>query len=181
MSSRSSSAQSELQRLLDMMDSLSTNTEALARQSQAVATEQLVLKSLGDPQMYTRITTIPPPTSETFEWDFEPRPGLQFLDWLETESGIFWIQGKAGSGNSTLMKHIWNHRHTRETFERWAQPERLLTAKCFFSWYGPAFQKSLLGLFRSLLFEILQASPDLIASVRPGIAHFHSHSNDHKH
>lgn len=32
--------------------------------------------------------------------------GDSIAEWLESGSGVYWISGKAGSGKSTLMKHL---------------------------------------------------------------------------
>ncbi|TID01796.1 hypothetical protein CH35J_004569 [Colletotrichum higginsianum] len=62
-------------------------------------------------QEIVRFHDIKPAHKGTFEWIYsEPRLGANgatwtnFHDWLQNDSGIYWISGKAGSGKSTLMK-----------------------------------------------------------------------------
>lgn len=43
--------------------------------------------------------------------------------WLESGSGVYWVCGKAGSGKSTLMKHIFFHRDVPKLLQRWLNPE----------------------------------------------------------
>lgn len=86
-----------------------------------------------------------------------------FLKWLKHESGFFWITGKAGAGKSTLMKHIARHFRTHEELAVWTGPGRLINA-CFFFWNpGVDLQKSLLGLMRSILYQIINDSLDTLS------------------
>lgn len=69
------------------------------------------LKGLYYDGMYDRETSIAPAHAKTFQWIFEKGTERQrhwedFGKWLESESQVYWITGKAGSGKSTLMKFI---------------------------------------------------------------------------
>ncbi|KAK0739344.1 hypothetical protein B0T21DRAFT_308018, partial [Apiosordaria backusii] len=81
--------------------------------------------------------------------------------WLSSDGGIFHIAGKLGCGKSTLMQLLHGHEFTKSALERWA-------AGYFFSVAVGGVQTSLKGLFRTLLYEILQASPELAPQVLPG-------------
>jgi type II secretory ATPase GspE/PulE/Tfp pilus assembly ATPase PilB-like protein len=48
---------------------------------------------------------------KTFEWLFQNN-ALGFPEWLQSDRGIFWITGKAGSGKSTLMKYAFSDPRT---------------------------------------------------------------------
>ena len=72
--------------------------------------EQL-LQSLGFPAMTKRQEEVYDPYPSTFEWMVEPqsspkKPGSDFLDWLETPGGLYWINGKPGSGKSTVSPMV---------------------------------------------------------------------------
>ena len=67
------------------------------------------------------------------------------------------------------MKYLCNHSNTTQALNLWARKKHIVFATFFFSWYGSSYQKSLQGLFRSLLFEILRACPGLIPVVRPEV------------
>lgn len=43
-----------------------------------------------------------------------------FLHWLSTGNDIFHITGKLGSGKSTLMKFLCEHKRTKEELQKWA-------------------------------------------------------------
>ncbi|KAF4970351.1 hypothetical protein FSARC_2607 [Fusarium sarcochroum] len=94
-----------------------------------------------------------------------------FLNWLSspTPNGIFHISGKLGSGKSTLMKLLSIHPKTRTELQKWAGDRTLAIMKFFFWKPGSEMQKSLDGLFRSLLHDILEACPELIQNVFPDL------------
>ncbi|OAL53816.1 hypothetical protein IQ07DRAFT_677244 [Pyrenochaeta sp. DS3sAY3a] len=93
--------------------------------------------------------------------------GRLFIDWLALGAGFFHILGKLGSGKSTLMKFLFKHPRTKEELFTWAGGKTLVLAKFFFWKPGSPEQKSLDGLFRSLLCEILHSVPDLVATAFP--------------
>ena len=131
---------------------------------------------------------------KTFEWIFSdqhPQQGRwsNFKDWLDSDSRLYWITGKAGSGKSTLIKYICqtDERKALETsnlsteestntecklrcteyLRRWAGASRLITATFFFWNSGVQLQMAQKGLLLSLLYQILRQVPDLIATVSP--------------
>ena len=83
-----------------------------------------------------------------------------FPEWLESGSGIYWINGKAGSGESTLMSSLSEQNKFTETLKTWASEKRLVTPIFFFWRAGSAEQKSIHGLLRSLILQVLQNGPD---------------------
>ncbi|KAK1687540.1 hypothetical protein BDP55DRAFT_714367 [Colletotrichum godetiae] len=87
--------------------------------------------------------------------------------WLELGKGICWISDKAGSGKSTLMKHLGNHSRTAELLSAWAEPQECIVASHYFWSVGTRLQKSINGLLRSLLDEIFRQMPDLIDQIVP--------------
>ncbi|KAI1126841.1 hypothetical protein F5Y10DRAFT_203305 [Nemania abortiva] len=135
--------------------------------------EVAVLKRLRFSDIHSREDAIKGPTEGTFAWPVgETRTTLSgverlFTSWLESGSGVFHISGKAGSGKSTLMKHIWLHDRTEERLKTWAGDKKLLRSAFFFWAAGNDDQKSLTGLFRSILFTVLSQDPSLIPDVFP--------------
>ena len=108
---------------------------------------------------------------KTFEWVFqannEATPFANFLHWLGADNTTlpYWINGKAGSGKSTLMKFIAGDARTRGALSGWAGSEEITTASCFFWNLGTVMQKSHQGLLQSLLYTVLDKHPRTIPLV----------------
>ena len=69
---------------------------------------------------------------------------------------MLWIKGKPGAGNSTVLKYA------LETAEQETK-KGIILAWFFFHGRGAPMQKNILGLFRSLLHQILQKSRELLS------------------
>ena len=93
-----------------------------------------------------------------------------FARWLKSGHGVYWINGKAGSGKSTLMNHICNHGRRLELLEEWCSGRRLLTPTFFFWNAGSRLQKSIDGLLRSLVYQILKECRELVGCF--GVSHY---------
>ncbi|KAK3368502.1 hypothetical protein B0H63DRAFT_497750 [Podospora didyma] len=137
-----------------------------------------ILERLAFNDMHTRYDAIEDACSKTFCWMFgnnynsetdddedECRvPSQRLIKWLSSGQGIFHISGKLGSGKSTLMKFLYEHRDTKFELARWAGERALVIAGFFFFFWKPgsALQKSLIGPLRSLLYDVLRQCPELI-------------------
>jgi hypothetical protein len=106
----------------------------------------------------------------TFNWALEARaknslswPSL--ADWLQTDGGVYWINGKAGSGKSTLMKYLYQDPRFMELLNLWAGEDRLIVADFYFWNPGAEIQKSQEGLFRSLLWQVLNQDGSLASTL----------------
>ncbi|KAE8447050.1 hypothetical protein EG329_011185 [Mollisiaceae sp. DMI_Dod_QoI] len=143
--------------------------------------DRKLLEYLKYPAMTYRYEDVLQAHPKTFDWIFaskaiEKLPWSDFNKWLRSEGGIYWISGKAGSGKSTLMKHIFDDPRTKTYLQQWGQPqmglqankERPVVIATFFFWNsGTEIQKSQLGLLRSLLFQVLGKHRDLIPICLP--------------
>jgi ankyrin repeat protein len=76
-----------------------------------------------------------------------------YTTWLEEGSGILWIKGKPGSGKSTLMEYL------LRDFEKQARYQKSIQLSFFLHGRGTRLQKSRLGMFRSLLHQLLLRAP----------------------
>ena len=85
-----------------------------------------------------------------------------FAWWLKSGHGVYWVNGKAGSGKSTLMNHICCHKRRRELLQEWSSDRRLLTPSFFFWNSGSRQQKTIDGLLRSLIYQMLNECRQLI-------------------
>lgn len=80
-----------------------------------------ILESLCYSMMSNRYERVVEAYPNTFEWIFRSSTNDQlqwsnFSDWLKTDTNqrVYWISGKAGSGKSTLMKHIFDDARTSQ-------------------------------------------------------------------
>jgi hypothetical protein len=113
------------------------------------------------------------------------------LTWMSSGAGVFHVSGKLGSGKSTLMKYLCDHASTKQLLEKWAgkisglqlrfhlnlngsrannrdKGTRQLVFASFFFWKpGSTMQKTLPGLIRSLLHDLLKACPELTRDIFP--------------
>ena len=133
-----------------------------------------ILDSLGFATMKNRQEEVAQAYHTTFEWIFEeprkettPLPWTNFVEWLRHGDGIYWVNGKAGSGKSTLMKYIYNDNRTSQILSQWSGSIPILVATFFFWNSGTREQRSQIGLLRSLLFQILHHRPTLIHQIFP--------------
>ncbi|KAK3986149.1 hypothetical protein QBC44DRAFT_222252, partial [Cladorrhinum sp. PSN332] len=132
-----------------------------------------ILSCLNFRQMKDRFESIPEAHAQTLQWIFDPPKTAvkwdNFPAWLESGTGCYWINGKAGSGKSTLMKFLWAHPTKSAHLERWSKGRPLIMASFFFWYMGSSLQKSQIGLLRSLLYDILSEAPSLIPMVMPDL------------
>lgn len=152
------------------LKNLSEAMNILTELGRATQTEQKFLKCLHFSNFVTRHGRIEKSHEETFNWMFETsakqgKMPVRFVEWLRHRSGVYWIEGKAGSGKSTLMKFLYNNPATMSHLKYWAGEKRLVVAQFFFWNAGSHLQKSREGLLRSILFEILRKCPNLLSKV----------------
>lgn len=137
------------------------------------------LKGLNYGGMYDRKTSIAPAHAKTFQWIFNQDAERQiqwddFTQWLESESQIYWITGKAGSGKSTLMKFISAPRSgttakcgCTDYLEKWSGDKELLVGSFYFWAAGSQLQTSTEGLFRTLCHQLLARNKHIVPMISP--------------
>ena len=136
--------------------------------------ENGILRSLSFATLRDRQQSVDLPYQQTFQWIFDEsneakRPWSNFCEWLREGKGIYWINGKVGSGKSTLMRYVFENERTRKELNKWAG-EMSTEISGFFFWNsGDEDQKSQQGLLRSLLFNTLQQHRDLIPETFPDV------------
>jgi hypothetical protein len=149
-----------------------------------------VLDSLHYPEMFERQQSIKPPSFGTFQWIFDSSPPVQdntrwspsaqlredtrgvFARWLGSNEPLFWISGKAGSGKSSLMSLIQSDSRTAKALAPWAGGLHVYKFSFYFWRPGTELQKSICGLLRSLLYQLVKAKPaifDLVMSANSAL------------
>jgi hypothetical protein len=146
------------------------------------SSHQSFLQSLYFNDMFARQQSITPQSHGTYDWilsgdspykgrsdekwvlqDAELRGRL--LRWLQSDQPLFWINGKAGSGKSSLMSFIESDKRTKAALETWARTRKLYTFSFFFWRPGLSLQKSIAGLLRSILHQVASAIPAVVPRV----------------
>ena len=122
--------------------------------------EDAVLRSLSFSAMESRHEAVAEAHARTFSWIFEDpkahnQPWNHYAQCLRGGSGIYWINGKAASGKSTLMKYLVSRPDLDDFPQDWSGRSTLFRAHHFFWNTGPTPQKSQAGLLRSLLHQVL--------------------------
>lgn len=102
---------------------------------------------------------------KTFTWAFEKQnpsqSGPDLLNWLQSLNGTYWINGKAGSGKSTLMKYLVQDPRFKQALQEWAGDDNLVIATFYFWRSGAPIQRTQTGLLQSLLWQVLKQQPTM--------------------
>lgn len=120
-----------------------------------VQRRQDLLASLDFDQSESRQSTIKDAQAKTCEWILQ-HP--QYISWNDRErqprEEVLWIVGKPGTGKSTMMKFVLAR-------ARKNKPDDQTILSFFFNARGGNLEKTVLGMYRSLLFQLLEVMPDL--------------------
>ncbi|PNP40031.1 hypothetical protein TGAMA5MH_07953 [Trichoderma gamsii] len=134
-----------------------THNQSAAGQDASQDRRQLLLDSLIFEQIDARKTSIKLAHAKTCHW-FLKHPDFQA--WLDPQKlsrhhGFLWIRGKPGAGKSTIMKFIYMKMKKKDI------RQQAITASFFFNARGEYLEKSVSGMYRSLLLQLLEGFPDL--------------------
>lgn len=124
--------------------------------------KSMFMDTLRFDQLDARHTTIKKAHAKTCQWLLRKR---EYEDWLDATKlpqhhGFLWIKGKPGTGKSTLMKFAFGR-----TIKSRAKKHTVVIA-FFFNARGEALEKSVIGLYRSLLLQLLEQVPSLQCTFR---------------
>ncbi|RYP66398.1 hypothetical protein DL771_007807 [Monosporascus sp. 5C6A] len=115
------------------------------------------LRSLTFPEMNDRFNDIDTAQSGTCEWLLAHQT---YMNWATCDRGLLWIKGKPGSGKSTLLQYALKNVMVASNIG-----DRALVLSFFFHGRGTELQKNPLGLFRSLLHQLLSQVPDAVSDL----------------
>jgi ankyrin repeat protein len=117
--------------------------------------KQQLLDSLRFEQMDARQINIKRAHAKTCKWLLHKS---EYVDWLDVDKlsqhhGILWIKGKPGAGKSTLMKFILTDARVKM--------KDTIIISFFFNARGHDLERSTLGMYRSLVLQLLERLPML--------------------
>ncbi|RYO15465.1 hypothetical protein AA0111_g11677 [Alternaria arborescens] len=116
---------------------------------------QALMESLRFDQIDARYATIKNAHAKTCKWLLRKSEHTEWLDptRLSNHHGFLWIKGKPGTGKSTLMKFA---------FGQASKTRKSDTAIAFFfNARGETLEKTIIGMYRSLLLQLLEKIPTL--------------------
>ncbi|RYO94460.1 hypothetical protein DL762_000556 [Monosporascus cannonballus] len=115
------------------------------------------LRSLAFPEMNDRSNDIDTAQSGTCEWLLAHQT---YRSWATSDRGLLWIKGKPGAGKSALLQYA-----LKNVMVASNTGDRALVLSFFFHGRGAELQKTPLGLFRSLLHQLLSQVPDALSDL----------------
>jgi hypothetical protein len=148
----------------DLLGSLPSTIHRLVQEAQKIKVSEQILRNRRSEGITHREGDIKDAHAKTFMWIFKDST-TSFKRWLTSDDGVFWINGKAGSGKSTLMKFLANHWKTKALLRQWSGSGDLIIASFYFWSAGHESQRSQLGLLKGLLYQVILQCPHLIPSV----------------
>ncbi|KAH6113873.1 hypothetical protein HBI69_130890 [Parastagonospora nodorum] len=161
-------ADDHLKKLCNVFSKVSNEYTQLSR-------SHMIVQSLRYERMEVRNEAIKDALKWTFDWIFASDMGRgaagcvtnTYVQWLQSNDGIYWITGKPGSGKSTFMKYLFNHAQTAMFLRAWSGGVPLVRASFYFWNPGEVIQKSLTGLLQTLLYHIFRTCPGLVPVLCP--------------
>lgn len=116
-----------------------------------------ILESLNFEEIDVRKSIIKAAHSKTCRWFLKHPDYLSWIDPLQTSEhhGFLWIRGKPGAGKSTIMKFIYLESKKKD------RKHQSHTASFFFNARGEVLEKTVSGMYRSLLLQLFHGFPDL--------------------
>ncbi|KAB2100486.1 hypothetical protein AG0111_0g11281 [Alternaria gaisen] len=116
---------------------------------------QALMDSLRFDQIDARYATIKNAHAKTCKWLLRKSEHTEWLDpmRLSNHHGFLWIKGKPGTGKSTLMKFAFGQASK-------SRKSNIVIA-FFFNARGETLEKTIIGMYRSLLLQLLEKIPTL--------------------
>ncbi|KAH6867217.1 hypothetical protein B0T10DRAFT_573048 [Thelonectria olida] len=113
------------------------------------------LRALAFPGMNSRLRSIDRPALQTSRWVFQHE---SYKNWIlaqnwELRQGLLFLKGKPGTGKSTVMKEAFRQTKLLQ------MQEDISVAAFFFNAKGGDLEHSPVGLYRSLLHQLLLGCP----------------------
>ncbi|KAK3686126.1 hypothetical protein B0T22DRAFT_518624 [Podospora appendiculata] len=158
----------QVQSSLDMTTLLVEITQCLSVSDGALKSmnQDAIRRALRPASANIMFEEISDAESKTFSWIFEDVPSLPSHGDLS-----HYIAGNPGSGKSTLFKFLTQYASTDALLNEWAEGtgKILIVSKFFFWKMGLIEQRTLKGMVRGLLYDVLRSSPGLSEVLFPAL------------
>lgn len=135
-------------------ESAATTNPSEYNLTELLRASQDCMKSLAFPEMNAEFDNAHIAAEHTCEWLFRHH---KWIEWEDGNQNFLWINGRPGTGKSTLLKYLLTN--PRQVSITEASDVFLFF---FFSHYGVELQRTPFGLYRSLLCQILQQNPNVL-------------------
>jgi hypothetical protein len=112
----------------------------------------MILEALRFDALETRRKTVQVALAKTCKWILN-HPAC--AKWMDLEHKFFWIKGKPGAGKSVLIKYL------DQQVTRRVKKSRAISVYFYFNARGTQLEKSFLGLYRSLLVQLVDLVPEV--------------------
>lgn len=130
----------------------------IATSSQKLQARRDLIDLLYFDEIDARLLSLKSAHKATCQWLLEKDEYRQWLipERVHDHHGFLWIKGKPGTGKSILMKFLNDHaRHTAKA------KHGSFVLSFFFNARGEELERSTLGLYRSLLWQLIENFPDI--------------------
>ncbi|EJP62289.1 Ankyrin repeat-containing protein [Beauveria bassiana ARSEF 2860] len=132
------------------------DVDASVEHDQRLKPFQMCLKSLAFSEMDQWATETEKATEGTCRWIFQHRA---YQAWDTCDQGMLLIKGMTGAGKSTLLRYVLENTLLSNT------GGSAVVLSFFFHAHGSKLQRTMLGLFRSLLHQLLLQVPDVLSDL----------------
>lgn len=140
----------------------------LTPQDPSARTQSMSLQTaLAFPEMSLRSNNIAREHSETCNWILETQGYKRWRDssFLECHHGVLWIKGKPGAGKSTMLKYLLKHHEVTAN--------NGLLVSFFFKARGEGLERTVEGMYRALLYELIKNCLPLQEKVEMNVREFY--------
>ncbi|PQE03833.1 Vegetative incompatibility HET-E-1 protein [Rutstroemia sp. NJR-2017a BBW] len=125
-------------------------------------TKKSLIAQLYFDKIDERLTSLTPAQGSTCRWFLKSTEYLSWNDMTQDadHDGLLWLKGNPGTGKSTLMKFLFEEARRKAR----GDPSQI-TISFFFLARGTGEEKSVIGLYRSLLHQLFEKAPQLKESL----------------
>jgi predicted ATP-dependent serine protease len=170
--------QEEVRNVESSLRSQHENTLDELRIARSRENEEMQIQKLIDSLNFThknaRYNAIEPSYGSTFQWAVDAKAravrdassaeesktnNVALGSRLRSGEGLFWINGKPGSGKSTLMKFLADHQRTQEIIKRNGEEPCIISSLIWDA--GSIEERSLRCVTATLLYQLLEHCRDI--------------------